>query len=354
MKTCINCGNPMLDEMKFCAKCGTNNEVKKQIITVSVTAKGNGIPKDSTPEYVENNVLIENKAGRKEVNVLKIIKIVYLVIASVAGIGILFSKPEFAASSKDILVYRASNFLPFFFIFILPGIFILSKSIRKRIPLFKKEKLIATMAGWVLLFFIAMIVSSSIDSLHSAQFKLANANYNTQQLQKEKEREADKATAEATANAKAEAKAKAKTKAKTEVKAKADRQTAGKTTGKSTANLSEADYKALCIDLPWAEVVKDRKTYVGTYLKKDLMVRQISTDSITGETVYICGEKKAESNYMGGTFTVFDRRSNKTRPIELYDKIYAYGQITGIFMTYGSYDPEFKVKYVQFNGKFGQ
>lgn len=118
--------------------------------------------------------------------------------------------------------------------------------------------------------------------------------------------------------------------------------------------LSEEEYKELCIDLPWEEVVKDKKTYVGTYLKKDLMVRQLAEDTVTGERVYICGEKKEEGSYVGGTFNVYDNRIDQSPPIEIYDKIYVYGQIEGIYSSFSSYHPDFRVKYVEFNGKFGE
>lgn len=113
------------------------------------------------------------------------------------------------------------------------------------------------------------------------------------------------------------------------------------------------EYKEKCVDIPWAEVVKDRKTYVGTYLKKDLMVREIATDSSTEEVVYICGENKGDGSYVGGTFTVYDRRDDKSQSIKLYDKIYVHGNITAIYLTWSSYNPVYEVKYVEFKGKFG-
>ena len=122
----------------------------------------------------------------------------------------------------------------------------------------------------------------------------------------------------------------------------------------NSKKLSEKEYKELCIDLPWREVVKDRKTYVGTFLKKDLMVSMLGKDNRTGETVYICGEKKAENNYTGGVFTVYDRRAIKEPEIQLYDKIYAHGQIDGIYHTTTSMNPELHVKYIEFNGTFGE
>lgn len=119
-------------------------------------------------------------------------------------------------------------------------------------------------------------------------------------------------------------------------------------------NLSEEDYKAMCKDVPWGEVVNSDKSYVGSYLKKELMVRELAENIETKELVYICGEKKDENSYVGGTFTVSDRRDNKDRKIELYDIIYVYGEITQVSERWSTIEPYLDVKYVDFIGKFGE
>ena len=63
------------------------------------------------------------------------------------------------------------------------------------------------------------------------------------------------------------------------------------------------------------------------------MVRQIAT--IDDETVYLCGENKGGGVYVGGEFVVFDKRSNKSKSIELYDKIYIHGQVSGLWYSGG-------------------
>lgn len=126
----------------------------------------------------------------------------------------------------------------------------------------------------------------------------------------------------------------------------------------ASENMSEEDYKALCVDYPYAELVKDETTYLDTYIKKDLMVRDIVTYTPTGETVYACGEKKEGGSYVGGLFYVFDRRSNAEKEIELYDKIYLYGKVKEIqyVNTWSNSSIYLYVDgvYIDFNGKFGE
>lgn len=119
-------------------------------------------------------------------------------------------------------------------------------------------------------------------------------------------------------------------------------------------NLSEEDYKEMCVDVPWSEVVNSEKSYIGSYLKKEFMVRELAENIETGEIVYICGEKKGEGSYVGGTFTVSDRRDNKDRKIELYDIIYVYGEITQVSQRWSTIGPYMDVRYVDFIGKFGE
>lgn len=409
MKTCNKCGNALKDDQTFCNKCGEKwvdieaikkaeqdkinqekeaAEQKKAEREAATKARQEAtqeklrkMKEDSARKISErkakqeekrkmaeiqqgDSVLQKEKQGTQRHKVKNIITIIYLVLAAIIVIAITSSTPSFPASAKDISIERASNFFGSFICLILPALLVLIKPVKKYIPLFKKGKFIFTVLGWFLLIVIGLTVTSIIGSKHSAEFNAEKEKYNTEiQLQKEAEEQTkaeEEAQAESEAGAQAQAEeetqAQAEADAAAKVEAEAAAQAEAEENSDSTQNsseLSEEEYKAQCVDLAWAEVVKDRTTYVGTYLKKDLMVRQIGTDSITGETVYICGENK-DGSYVGGTFTVYDRRADQSQPIELYDKIYVYGQITGIYMTWSSYNPCFEVKYVEFNGKFGE
>ena len=297
---------------------------------------------------------------------LKVIELVYLILATILVLGLAFSTPEFSASGKDVFLYRLSYFFGMGIFFIFPGAVLLFNPLRNHIPLFNKNKIGFTIIGWFLCCIIGVTVSIAIDSFHTDEYKSIEAKHNveTESLEVKDDTKADAKSDNEKGSENKEVNTKdnttkeaaavdiASTKEDANVDASSTKDTID--SNKKKAELTEDEYKALCVDIPWAEVTKDRKTYVGTYLKKDLMVREIATDSITDETVYLCGENKGDGSYVGGTFTVYDRRSDKSQPIELYDKLYTYGKITGIYMTWSSYNPEYKVKYVQFNGKFGE
>lgn len=144
----------------------------------------------------------------------KVLKITYLIVVVLVAIAMLFSKSSFSTSSKDILIERLSNFCFYVIIFILPAVFILSQSIRKKIPLFKKEKLVSTILGWALLFVIGMIVYTGINSFHSVEYNVAKYKYYAEIEAKKIEANKIKAEAKAQAKAKKEAEAKAKEDAK--------------------------------------------------------------------------------------------------------------------------------------------
>lgn len=144
----------------------------------------------------------------------KVLKITYLIVVVLVAIAMLFSKSSFSTSSKDILIERLSNFCFYVIIFILPSVFILSQSIRKKIPLFKKEKLVSTILGWALLFVVGMIVYTGINSFHSVEYNVAKSKYYAEIEAKKIEANKIKAEAKAQAKAKKEAEAKAKEDAK--------------------------------------------------------------------------------------------------------------------------------------------
>jgi len=81
-----------------------------------------------------------------------------------------FVVPNFPASSKDILIYRNSIICLTFIILVLPGAFILSPSIRNKIPLFKEGKVASTIFGWGLLVVIGVFVSKGMYSFHSTVY----------------------------------------------------------------------------------------------------------------------------------------------------------------------------------------
>lgn len=256
--------------------------------------------------------------------------------------------PEFPASNSDTLIFKLSFSSIIFLGLVIPSFFLFFNKIRKRMSDFLREKIsyIRNVKGNLVVNVLIFIIMSSIGNSFSAGIETM---YSAQYIEAEKEY-----NLASSSDVKIDDKTDVEDKVIEEEKVEKEAEkTATTTETKSPIVVTETQYKDACKDIPWAEVVKDKKTYVGAYLKKDLMVRQIGQDSITGETVYICGEKKAENSYVGGTFTVYDRRENKSQPIKLYDKIYVYGKITGIYDTWSSYNPEFEVKYVQFNGNMG-
>lgn len=100
----------------------------------------------------------------------EIMKIIYFIFAGFVFLIIIFAKPEIPSSSKDILIFRVSNLSTVIGI-ILPGVFILSKSIREKIPLFKKRKFISTILGCLLCLIIGQTWGYTIDSFHSDNYK---------------------------------------------------------------------------------------------------------------------------------------------------------------------------------------
>ncbi len=188
--------------------------------------------------------------------IIKPLKITYLIVVVLVAIAMLFSKSSFSTSSKDILIERLSNFCFYVIIFILPAVFILSQSIRKKIPLFKKEKLVSTILGWALLFVIGMIVYTGINSFHSVEYNVAKSKYYAEIEAKKIEANKIKAEAKAQAKAKKEAEAKAKEDAKAkeiadakkvaEDKAKADADAKAKADAEVQAKaIADADAKAV-------------------------------------------------------------------------------------------------------------
>ncbi len=351
MKYCNNCGKSMDEQATFCNSCGA------EFGTVIQEQNQNDQCEQYTSEsllFTFNDITVDlqeiiNRNGKNKMNAIKELRELTKIdlatgkkVIDEAYLGRIYYPTEKEIKAKN----NKGCLTVFLWVFFLP--------IMGIITIVKNEKL--TKRVKVILISIIVFISliAGIDGIidNQQQEKKAYDNIKISVENKEyikAQEEINSFLNEYSSSKYVEEVKKIQTTVNAEAKAKAEAEAKTK-----PVELSETQYKAQCVDIPWSEVVKDRKTYVGTCLKKDLMVRQIATDSITGETVYICGEKKGESSYVGGTFTVFDRRSDKTRPIELYDKIYVYGQITGIFMTYSSYNPEFEVKYVQFNGKFGQ
>lgn len=122
--------------------------------------------------------------------------------------------------------------------------------------------------------------------------------------------------------------------------------------------LSEADYKAACLEYDYTEMIVDETTHLNDCVKKDFMVAMLGTNEDTGEEIYVCRESTGNGGYVTPNIYVYDRRSDKTRAIELYDKMFLYGEIVEIseYMTWDSAgtDVVIEAKYVEFNGTFGE
>jgi flagellar biosynthesis GTPase FlhF len=157
--------------------------------------------------------------------IIKPLKILYLAFMVLLAVTMLFAKPSFSASGKDVLIYQISNLIYIFIAFILPGIFIISPIVRKKIPLFKKENLKSTVIGWIILFIIGVAVCEVINNLHSSEYAANEKKYNLElavkkeaaKKAKEEKKEAEERAKEEAAKKKAEEKAAAK-KAKEEKK----------------------------------------------------------------------------------------------------------------------------------------
>jgi hypothetical protein len=76
---------------------------------------------------------------------------------------------------------------------LLPGIFILVPSLRRKIPLFKKNKIGYTILGWIILFFIGCVSLSVFNAMYSPEYKLALTAYNSEIALQREEANASKA-----------------------------------------------------------------------------------------------------------------------------------------------------------------
>ncbi|MEG1255819.1 hypothetical protein [Clostridium sp.] len=235
--------------------------------------------------------------------IIKTLKITYLIFAVLLTIAMLFEVPSFSTSSKDILIYRLSNFCFFAISFVLPAVFILLQSIRKKIPLFKKEKLIFTILGCSLLFVIGMIVYGGIDSFHSAEYNVAKSKYDT--VIEAKKVEVNKIKAEAKAQAKAEAKAKeeAEAKAREEADAKAREEADAKakeeadTKAKEDAKAKEiADAKKVAEDKTKTDADAKAKADAEVQAKADAEV-QAKADAEVQAKAIADAKVKAEKDF---------------------------------------------------------
>lgn len=106
-----------------------------------------------------------------KVLITKVLKIAYLLFATLILIGMIMSIPEFNSSTKDILIYRISNGLFAFFMLVLPGILIIYDPIREKVPLFRKRKIWSTTLGWFILFVIGLIAYGIVDSMYTEVYK---------------------------------------------------------------------------------------------------------------------------------------------------------------------------------------
>jgi flagellar biosynthesis GTPase FlhF len=157
--------------------------------------------------------------------IIKPLKILYLAFMVLLAVTMLFAKPSFSASGKDVLIYQISNLIYIFIAFILPGIFIISPIVRKKIPLFKKENLKSTVIGWIILFIIGVAVCEVINNLHSSEYAANEKKYNLElavkkeaaKKAKEEKKEAEERAKEEAAKKKAEEKATAEEESKEEI-----------------------------------------------------------------------------------------------------------------------------------------
>ncbi len=185
MKKCINCETLMSDEMKFCPKCGANNENINQFDNPRQGESKNleaALRSNSSDDNIDaeksniNNINPSHKniktgTGSIRSTIVKTFRIIYLVtVIFVLLIVVLFVGIGSEASSKDEFIYKAKYICSIFLMFVLPGIIIVFKKIREKVPLFKREKIIFTIIGWIILLFLGSNIYTGIDSLHSESF----------------------------------------------------------------------------------------------------------------------------------------------------------------------------------------
>lgn len=322
-----------------------NNKTSRKVY---INAAGNEVYEINNKQN-DSGGLFDDKSSTKKRGSNKKVKVIYLAFAALAVISAFSSSPEFAASDQDVLIYKTSHFFMSLIALALPGIIILSNSARDKIPFFKKRKTSATVIGWAILIFIGGLTSAGIDSLHSDEYNSLAMNYSIESGSQE---------AEATTDIKTQTKSEAVSTDEDENTDYTNNSSIENKEQNTAPELStEQSYKSACIDYSYSTLTQDETKYLGVFIKKDLMVRSLGTYTPTGETIYCCGEKTGETSYVSGTFYVFDRRSDKTQPIELYDKVYIYGQVKELNHVLAwdrdSIDPYIDAKYVEFKGKFG-
>lgn len=214
--------------------------------------------------------------------IIKPLKIIYLIFATLITTSMLFIVPSFSAFGKDILIYKLSIFCFYTISFILPAVFILSQSIRKKIPLFKKDKLICTILGWSLLFIIGIIVSGGINSFHSVEYNVAKSKYDA--VIKAKKIEDHKIKSEAKVKAQAKAKEEVdKAKEEAEVKAKEDAKAKEIADAKAVADAkikadADANLKVVASDVTQGKV--EPVNEINNNIQQDQIIKDLNLEGV--------------------------------------------------------------------------
>lgn len=255
----------------------------------------------------------------------------------------------------DLLLKLIQRLIPLFIVWIVVFNF---NDLKSRLPLFRTKKIIPSVLAVVILVFITPISIFILDEFKTPEYLenvRANANKNSIEEESPIVETPEEPTDNSSSNQLSKAEEEARIKAEQEAIARKEALEKAKVLRDARENpalLSEEEYKNLCSDVPWAEVVDNPDSSEGKFLKKNLMVRQIATDPITDELVYICGEEKSENVYTGGTFNVYDRRIDTTHEIKLYDKIYVYGVIDKVYKSWSAPQPDLYIGYLEYLGKF--
>lgn len=202
---CSKCGAEIKSTLKFCNKCGAKiviEDVKEKELNIADTTiqkdlnvrpvedaktevnhKGvsNVIETSNTSD--ETNSVSETHNTQKQAKsqikifgfrsgniVKKIVSVLYMVFCGLVLFSIVTTEREIGISMQDFIINQIDDFM-MFLVMISPYIFLSNSSLRDKLPIFKKKKLLSDILGIVLFAIIVIVISSILDGAHTDEYK---------------------------------------------------------------------------------------------------------------------------------------------------------------------------------------